>query len=252
MHAIYKYTYNTEIIYIGKTDANLDARIKAHSKELKFEKYNGAEISFFKCSNSTETTVFEKLLINKYQPLLNSIDRHDDCMAIHFIEPVWEPYGVLVPQVCNTNEHKVYSSSRDCVVDNIVNAIQTLLLEATDIECKLIQTLIKQHSLPYTYTSPYPLFYIKPDILNQTIGSMDYELNQRVWRDLQYLDSYRVYLSNDPEPLWWFDRLRYNKRTNLLHWAFSPKIERFLCALEEHGEIDELITSFYSFGVDKC
>lgn len=93
MHGIYKYVLDDKIIYIGKTDKSFRSRINGHAKEDKFKKYlQKAEIYIFLTANSTETTVYEKLLINKYQPILNVVDTHDTTMGIDFKEPEWVSY----------------------------------------------------------------------------------------------------------------------------------------------------------------
>lgn len=96
MHGIYKYVVDNEIIYIGKTDASFNSRIKCHAKEDKFKKFPMAKIYYFLTGNSTETMLYEKLLINKYQPVLNVVDRHDISFGIPFGEPEWMPYEELV------------------------------------------------------------------------------------------------------------------------------------------------------------
>ena len=71
-HGIYKYVYDGEIIYIGKTDRSILGRVRDHAKEAKFLPYLGnAEIYFFHCEDSIQTDIYEKVLINKYKPILN-------------------------------------------------------------------------------------------------------------------------------------------------------------------------------------
>ena len=37
MYGLYKYVYNGEVVYIGKSDSSIDMRIDAHAKESKFK-----------------------------------------------------------------------------------------------------------------------------------------------------------------------------------------------------------------------
>lgn len=92
MQGIYKYVIEGRIIYIGKSDSSVEQRIKAHSMENRFKPYKDAEIYVFQTANHTETTVWEKLLINKYSPKLNIIDKHDETLGIDFKEPEWTNY----------------------------------------------------------------------------------------------------------------------------------------------------------------
>lgn len=91
-HAIYKYIKDGEIVYIGKTDNSLENRIECHKKEKKFKKLGKMEIKYFMVKNSTETDIYEKILINKYQPILNVVSKHDEHMDIPIEEPEWMPY----------------------------------------------------------------------------------------------------------------------------------------------------------------
>lgn len=92
IHALYKYEYQGEIVYIGKTNSSIKQRLAAHSKEPKFQPYLTSDIFVMPLSNSAETDIMEKLLINKYHPKLNAQDNHEVSTSIQFCEPLWEPY----------------------------------------------------------------------------------------------------------------------------------------------------------------
>ena len=67
MFGIYKYVYNDEIIYIGKSDNSILNRVNAHVKEAKFKPYlEKAVIYYTECKNSAHTLILETFLINKY------------------------------------------------------------------------------------------------------------------------------------------------------------------------------------------
>ena len=76
-HGIYKYVYNGEVVYIGKTDAEngFQKRINAHKKE--HELFNKSEIFIYKCKDKTETDSLETILINAYKPILNKMKLYD-------------------------------------------------------------------------------------------------------------------------------------------------------------------------------
>lgn len=100
-HGIYKYVYDGKVIYIGKTDSSFRSRINGHAKEKKFNDYSSAEIFVFRTANNTETTIYEKLLINKYCPVLNVQDKHKETTNIIFEEPEWisyEDYEILLKE----------------------------------------------------------------------------------------------------------------------------------------------------------
>ena len=90
---IYKYVYNDEIIYIGKTNVCLVNRIDCHAREEKFKGYlDDCQIFYFECKNSAETTIMECYLINKYKPILNVSMKYSDNLNIDIPEPEWVCY----------------------------------------------------------------------------------------------------------------------------------------------------------------
>ena len=101
---IYKYTYENEIVYIGKT-INLSQRIKEHSREKKFqnEKF---DIYYFLCSNQRQMDFYEYVLINKYKPALNVMNKKE-FEEFSFIEPTWIKYDkntVLITKEIEEND----------------------------------------------------------------------------------------------------------------------------------------------------
>lgn len=90
---IYKYVHDGEVIYIGKSDASIDARISAHAKESKFQPYlEKADIYYTLCKNPAHTTILETYLINKYKPRLNVSLKYDDNLGFEIPEPKWVLY----------------------------------------------------------------------------------------------------------------------------------------------------------------
>lgn len=92
-HGVYKYVYNGEVIYVGKTDAEngFSNRIQGHKKEN--ELFNKSDIYIYKCKDKTETDSLETILINAYKPMFNKMKLYD-----YKIEPPelnwipWENY----------------------------------------------------------------------------------------------------------------------------------------------------------------
>ncbi len=94
-HGLYKYVCNNQIIYIGKSNANIRSRIDNHKREPKFQPYlKNAKIYVCDLPNSTETDILEKVLINHYKPILNGTDNKPGISnCISFIEPDWKLYS---------------------------------------------------------------------------------------------------------------------------------------------------------------
>lgn len=94
-YTVYKYvdTRNDEIVYIGLTDREMSLRINEHSREVKFRPFlNHTKVYYFTVKNRAEMRIFEKLLINKYSPVLNDSDKYLETMDIVFAEPTWYAY----------------------------------------------------------------------------------------------------------------------------------------------------------------
>lgn len=104
---IYKYVYENEIVYIGKT-INLNQRIKEHSREKKFqsEKFN---IYYFLCSNQNQMDYYEYILINKYKPALNVINKKR-FEEFSFTEPTWIKYDKNTVLITKEIEEKDLSN----------------------------------------------------------------------------------------------------------------------------------------------
>ena len=96
-HYVYKYVLNDEIIYIGKTDRDLESRINEHGvpgdniPKSAWHEINKSDIYFIKLPNATMSDVVESELINRYKPKHNKAKMSDWC-GIPFEEPQWEKY----------------------------------------------------------------------------------------------------------------------------------------------------------------
>ena len=93
VYTIYRYVYNNETIYVGKTKRNLKLRISEHSIEDKFLPYlDECKIEFFDAGNKQSMDIYEKYLINEMSPLLNVADK--DNINFSFVLPYmeWKPY----------------------------------------------------------------------------------------------------------------------------------------------------------------
>lgn len=93
-HGIYKYVYNDEVIYVGKTDAEngFKKRIECHKRE--HELFNQSKIYIHLCRDQTETDSLETILINAYKPMLNKAKIYDYEIIPPKLEWIqWELYS---------------------------------------------------------------------------------------------------------------------------------------------------------------
>lgn len=99
---VYKYTdlLTGKVVYIGKTNCSLKARIDAHKREASFLAYSDLYIEFTTLKNEVETDAVEKLLINYYKPAINIKDK-----VLHLTEGLnlpdleWQPYRVYLQEI---------------------------------------------------------------------------------------------------------------------------------------------------------
>ena len=94
---VYKWVLDEEIVYIGKT-VNPDSRFNQERLQEKFKPYLDADIYTTELKNRTEMDGLEKLLINKYQPRLNVVDRHEESGDIPIDDESleWKNYGNIL------------------------------------------------------------------------------------------------------------------------------------------------------------
>lgn len=105
-HGLYKFvTCDTnEIIYIGKTNNNLNSRVADHIRgkgiDEKFNAYKGnykVYVTFL--TNTVETDILERALINKYKPVLNVTDNYEGISnLIQIEEPQWIEFDKAFPE----------------------------------------------------------------------------------------------------------------------------------------------------------
>ncbi|MBE6869565.1 MAG: hypothetical protein E7494_12550 [Ruminococcus albus] len=106
MFGIYKYVYNSEIIYIGKSDSSILNRVNAHANEEKFKPYlEEAVVYYTECKNQAHTHILETFLINKYKPILNASMKYEEDLDLDINEPEWHLLSELkeVEKECKTN-----------------------------------------------------------------------------------------------------------------------------------------------------
>lgn len=92
---IYKYVWHGEVIYIGKSNSDIEKRIQCHSREDKFQKYLGdVDVYFCFLPNEATTDIYELYYINKYHPVLNVSSKYDDApVGIEVADVEWNKYS---------------------------------------------------------------------------------------------------------------------------------------------------------------
>lgn len=93
---VYRYVENAtgKVIYVGKTNSSLRARVTAHRYETAFQKANPFHVEYIELSNSVETDCIEKFLINKWKPPINEKDNISGLTASISLENLkWISYS---------------------------------------------------------------------------------------------------------------------------------------------------------------
>lgn len=99
-HYVYRYMHpDYPWLYVGKTDASLANRIRTHdtckddniSREY-LPLLEESVVLYIELQNSVQTTYVEKMLIDKYKPFLNKMDKVDGECEIKFSLPRWKKF----------------------------------------------------------------------------------------------------------------------------------------------------------------
>ena len=99
MHSVYKYVLNGEIIYIGKSDSDLDMRLKQHGREgdniprEAWSEIKASDIYYTILANSIMSDVVESELIRRYKPKWNTAKKETAWSGLPFQEPEWIIYS---------------------------------------------------------------------------------------------------------------------------------------------------------------
>lgn len=99
MHTVYKYVLNGSVLYIGKCDSKLSARLRRHGRkgdnipQTGFFEINAADIYYTQLPNRTMSDVVESELIRRYNPKYNKAKK-SEWDGIPFAEPIWKPYRI--------------------------------------------------------------------------------------------------------------------------------------------------------------
>lgn len=124
--AIYRYVYNDRVIYVGKTDHNLENRIKCHEKEEKFQPYlKKSKIEYFRVNNPAETTFWETYLINKYHGILNDAANYSDTCLPEIQIPRWHLYSEYTVQKDDAQLKKTTRRHKNKIHDHEIAIIKT-------------------------------------------------------------------------------------------------------------------------------
>lgn len=96
-YCVYRYVEDAtgKVIYVGKTNCSLRARITAHRYEKEFQNAGDFHVEYINLSNSVETDCVEKFLINKWKPVLNTKDNISgisNIISSELNEIDWIPY----------------------------------------------------------------------------------------------------------------------------------------------------------------
>lgn len=130
MFYVYRYVYNHQIIYVGKTKRDLCVRISEHKVERKFLPYLTADIEYIVCKTHVEMDIYEKYYINVYSPILNVTDMCGASFDFKLPEQTWLPY----------QEHQWFSEQQSRI-PNMVSKIDPEIIrlqeEIEELESKL-------------------------------------------------------------------------------------------------------------------
>lgn len=101
---VYKYVYDNEVIYVGKSDRDIESRIYDHLNDSKFRPYlDGCEIYYAELPDPCYSTIYETYLIGTLKPKLNDIMKYQTPIKFEIPDITWEKF---VP----TKKYKMHMS----------------------------------------------------------------------------------------------------------------------------------------------
>lgn len=106
---VYRYTEKASgrVVYIGKTNCSLKARVDAHRREEWFAPYD-CDVDCVRLSNAVETDSIEKFLINFYKPAINLKDKIPfQTKEINLQGLEWIPYSSYLNEIRHPSNRKV-------------------------------------------------------------------------------------------------------------------------------------------------
>lgn len=135
---VYKYVYDNEIIYVGKSDHSILGRIKGHSTESKFKPFlKKCQIYYAWLPNPAFTTIFETFLINKYKPRLNVAMKYDAILPFDICEPVWYLFNPSIGLLYQKGDELNFTNSNDDELFNLSQEINKLNFKNTELLSEL-------------------------------------------------------------------------------------------------------------------
>lgn len=193
-YCVYRYLSeaDNQILYVGKTNASLKQRIDAHKKEEKFIPYlDSCKIEFIYLSNSVETDIIEKYLINQWKPILNEKDNLVGLSPSLFISiPEWKSY----------KEYKIKNKKELEVVYQ--NELNIAIMNSKFYDCILEAILDNKNTFETDFLHPtgllkFPTGYKK--VTNKNVkyinGKYIQEINQEIIEEfLQNLKQIEAYI----------------------------------------------------------
>ena len=105
---VYRYTEKASgrVVYIGKTNCSLKARVDAHRREEWFSPYD-CDVDCVRLSNAVETDSIEKFLINFYKPVINLKDKIPfQTKEINLQGLEWIPYSSYLNEIKHPSNRK--------------------------------------------------------------------------------------------------------------------------------------------------
>lgn len=145
MHTVYKYVYNKEIIYIGKSDIGVYERIAQHGcpgdniPEEAWPELKKSDIFYFELPNHVMADIVESELIRRHKPKWNRSKKRSDWKGLPFPELEWTlyrplPKGVKDPSMWDWKLHDLYDNWRKHLDTESEQQCLNELQEYVDIE----------------------------------------------------------------------------------------------------------------------
>ena len=147
MYGVYKYEYDGQVIYIGKTTTSFADRFYCHSCEEKFKPYlDRALIYVCEAEDEYEADFWETVLVAEHKPILNVAKKSITASRVH-LDITWCLYGQKRKNKINTHQYSGRKTRRVAIstYPELVDRIDAYANKKNVSRAELFETAMEEY-----------------------------------------------------------------------------------------------------------
>lgn len=249
----YKWIKDGEIVYIGKT-VTPKLRISQERRTDKFQQVLDADIFVTEFTNATEMNAVEKILINKYQPRLNVVDRNEVFTELPFDDTAltWISFSaaekeVMLDRKIAENNRKIkdleFKIKKLRILKQLIGQTETMLYNGITVQtfddaefCSIVNTVYKSCIYEKSAEELQGYFLNKIGESNERYGTLSDAFDKIIvnWEDQFYSIALAAYIkqTRSYEPVLWYadyseDTMKIMKTIHMIIDFFAEDIRLY-------------------------